>query len=875
MPRQNASLLAFNRGLVSPKALARVDLERMAFSAETQNNWMPRSLGSMTLRPGLGFLGSTNSDNKAYFREFIFATDDTALMEFTDLALRIWVSDALVTRTTVTAAVTNGGFDSDVASWTDSDESGGVSTWKTGGYLSLIGNATNFAIRRQQVTVTETGTEHALDIVVENGPVTLFVGSSAGASDYISTSLGKGSHSISFTPTGDFHIDLKSNLLREVLVDSINVASAGVMSLTTTIAAADLPNIRLYQSADVVYIAISGKKQKQIERRGTTSWSIVDYDHQDGPFDVINVTTTTIASSALSGNVTLTASKDLFLSSHVGALFRMDSIGQSVASSITAENVFTDNIKVTGTGTARGLAISITGTWVATVTLQRSIGAPGTWTDVEAYTTNTSKTFNDGLSNQEIYYRVGVKTGDFTSGTVEAAMDYSGGTAVGVVRILTVASSVSAGAEVLDALGSTDATDLWYEGLWSDRLGYPSTVSIAEGRLWWAGKGRWFGSVSDGYTSFDLDVEGDSGPIIRQIGFGPVDTSHWMLPLQRLILGTTGSEISARSSSFDEPLTPTNFNMKDPSTQGSAMVDATRMDSRGFFVQRNGRRLVETVLENLEYQPKDTMLLVPDLAESDIVKIAVQRQPDTRIHAVLEGGTAMVYITDPAEEISAWVTVETDGTIEDVVVLPGTSEDFVYYVVNRTSGRYLEKWAFESECIGGTLNKQADSFITGTGQVIATAHLTNGDTVVAWGDGVYIGEFTVASLQVDLGASYTSVVLGLGYTASFKSAKLAYAAALGSALTQKKRVSQLGLILKDTHILGVKYGSDAAHLDNLPKEYKGGIDDDDTIYESYDVPSFAFNGTWDSDSRIYLQAQAPFPVTVLAAVPTVITHEKS
>jgi len=44
-----------------------------------------------------------------------------------------------------------------------------------------------------------------------------------------------------------------------------------------------------------------------------------------------------------------------------------------------------------------------------------------------------------------------------------------------------------------------------------------------------------------------------------------------------------------------------------------------------------------------------------------------------------------------------------------------STEDQVYYVVNRTINgatvRYLEKWAKETDCRGGTLNKQADAFI--------------------------------------------------------------------------------------------------------------------------------------------------------------------
>src|SRR5882762_9666556 len=129
MAVQNAALYAFNRGVVSKLALARTDLKRTALSAEVMTNWMPRVLGSMMLRPGLGFLGDTRSDLKAKMIEFVFSLTDKALVELTDLNMRVWISDALVTRVSVGTAVTNGTFAVDLTGWTNNDEAGATSSW--------------------------------------------------------------------------------------------------------------------------------------------------------------------------------------------------------------------------------------------------------------------------------------------------------------------------------------------------------------------------------------------------------------------------------------------------------------------------------------------------------------------------------------------------------------------------------------------------------------------------------------------------------------------------------------------------------------------------------------------------------------------------
>jgi hypothetical protein len=101
MAKVHAPLLAFNRGEVSRLALARVDNERMRLAAEAQVNWAPSALGAMMLRPGTGYLFSTKSDAAAFPIPFVFGAGDTALARDHRLHLQVIVSDAKVTRASV------------------------------------------------------------------------------------------------------------------------------------------------------------------------------------------------------------------------------------------------------------------------------------------------------------------------------------------------------------------------------------------------------------------------------------------------------------------------------------------------------------------------------------------------------------------------------------------------------------------------------------------------------------------------------------------------------------------------------------------------------------------------------------------------------
>lgn len=923
MAVENVPLIAFNRGLVSKLGLARVDLKRTALSAEIHNNMMPRVLGSMMLRPGLGFLGDTRNDLKAFYLDFVFNLNDKALIELTDQKMRVWVNDALITRVAVGTAVTNGDFAVNLAGWTDDDEAGAVSAWTNfaGGEMELIGSGTAAAIRTQQVAVAgaDQGKEHALRIVIpqSNGtvpelradsPVTIKVGSTNGADDYINeTQLGLGVHSLAFTPTtASFWIQLSNRRQVITYVSQCTIEAAGVMEIPTPWLEADLPLVRYDASADVTYLACasttisSGYEQRKIERRSTTSWSIVVYEPEDGPFQVENVSTTTITASAITGNITLTASTPIFKTGHLSALFRLTSIGQTVTKLGAALNDATAPLQVTGVGTDRAFTIVLSGFFdgVRTMIVEQAFDPAGPWTAVPTLTWTAAVTtsFNDGLDNQIIYYRLRISVLG-GAGNTTLTLSTGTGSITGIVRVIQIISTTVVLADVLTALGSTAPTEIWSEGSWSTFRGFPSSVALHGGRLVWAGKSFCWGSISDGFESFDDTVEGDSGTFARSIGSGPVDNINWLSGLQRLLMGADMAEQEVATSSLDEPITPTNFSIRPASTQGSHTVAAVKLDNRAIYASRGGTRVFELGLDPAsgDYSSVELTAIVPDLFEDpddtgidrSIVRLGVQRKPDTRIHCVRADGTVAIMIYDRVENVACWIDFETAGDVEDVVVLPGPIEDQVYYSVKRTingaTKRYLERWAKESEARGRTTNKMADAGVQRVpvaGVVSNLGHL-EGQQVTVWADGIDVGYdandnllYTVAAGQITLATAAASAFVGLPYTGKWKAAKLSYAAQLGTALTQMKDVSGLAMVLHRTHARALKYGPDFDHMDRMPSMEAGKVVDPDSIWEDYDKVSFEFPGEFSSDPRICLQALAPRCATIMALVPTISTSEK-
>ena len=909
MPKANVALFSFNRGIVGGQALARVDLERMRMSAETQTNWLPRALGSMSLRPGLEYLLSTYNDGKAVAIPFIYSMTQTAILECSNGKLRPLVNEAVITRASVSTVVTNGDFSSGTG-W-GLTLIGGATATISGGKLTLacvaIGSSAR-VLRSVSVAAADENVEHALRIVVDNGPVIFRCGVLSGTDDLISTTrLDTGTHSLAFTPgASSFYVEFESREARQIIVDSISIEAAGTLVLDAPWDEDDLSLLRWTQSGDVVFIASYGNKPKRIERRSTRSWSIVDYKSNDGPFFAYpSDPAIRLFIDTAVGNGTVSATNPFFSSSHVGAMLRVFTPGYNAAFDLGNDDVYTPAVRVNGVGSARNVSVVTTGTWAGTLTVQKSyVGEDVGFTDTATtITTNTTTSVTDTSDNVVMWVRVGFGATGHTSGlaTVRLTFGTGGGgsrtaspTSVGgrtgVARITAVASSTSASIEILSPFSSDQGTYDWAESEWSDKQGWPSAVAIHESRLCWAGRDRLWGSVSDGYTSFNPATEGDSGPLQRSIGFGPIQIINWLVSLPRLMIGTEAAEVMVRSSTFDEPLTPVNFTLKDISTYGSSRVAGVKSDMRGLFVEKSGQRLMETSydLQGNDFVTADLTRLCPDLfLNNAITKIAIQRQPDTRVHCVRTDGTVAVVVYEPMEEVRCWWIIETDGVVEDVAVLPTAVEDSVYYIVKRTidgsTKRYYERFAREDECVGSTLNKQADCFKTYSGTATETItgldHL-EGKEVVVWGDGVDLSPdvdgvqttYTVSGGSITLPVAVSSCVVGLPYTADFKSTKLAYAAGGGTALNQVKRVNQIGLILHKTHHKGLLHGRDFDHLDPLPDVQGGVIVPANTIHAHFDFPMMTHNGDWDSDARLCLRAKAPRPVTVLGTTIEVNTN---
>jgi hypothetical protein len=107
-----------------------------------------------------------------------------------------------------------------------------------------------------------------------------------------------------------------------------------------------LRELKFIQSYDTLFIFHKDYQTQSLTRTSDTSWTLSDFTYEDGPYLIENSTSTTLAASATTGSVTVTASAALFSSGDVGRQIRMKVGGTWGYGTITA---YTDTTHVTMT----------------------------------------------------------------------------------------------------------------------------------------------------------------------------------------------------------------------------------------------------------------------------------------------------------------------------------------------------------------------------------------------------------------------------------------------------------------------------------------------------------------------------------------------
>lgn len=453
----------------------------------------------------------------------------------------------------------------------------------------------------------------------------------------------------------------------------------------------------------------------------------------------------------------------------------------------------------------------------------------------------------------------------------------------GLVQITSVPNDVVANAIIkreLSAAVSAPADSWVLEGsVWSQYDGYPRTGGFYEQRLVTAGSRRFpqniWGTRNGLYYDFTQGTDDDEGFNFALPSTGQINPISRLVGTTVLLPFTFGGEFTMHGG-VEKPLTPTNVQIKGRSTYGSANVKPVRIGNEILFVQRGGRkvRALSYDSDTFAYKAPDLTVLADHITTSGIVSMAYQQEtyaglnedqgPSSLVWCVLGNGRMAVLTMDRDEGVIAWAPLATDGAFESVASIPKPDGgDEVWVIVRRTingvTKRYVERFDIDLNMDSAvTANNPSGSATWG-----GLAHL-EGETVWAKGDGVFLGEFTVAAGSITLPRTAIDVEIGLPYTNQVKTLRPEIQTGEGTAQSAAMSTSKVLPLVRDT--TGCKIDTGDGFLQDIAFRHFGdnNLDVPPEIVSGY--VSAGTLGWQDSNSPLTLIQDKPYSFHLLALV---------
>lgn len=593
---------------------------------------------------------------------------------------------------------------------------------------------------------------------------------------------------------------------------------------------------------------------------------------------------TTVKASDVYGDITLTASDDIFAKSDEGSLFSLTHFLE------------TDYKKGTPSSTGGNLQVSVLpksnvyvesfGFWDGNFSLEKYDPVSLQWVNVRTQSGNRSQNYSlteENTSESIASYRVTSTefNTDVWSGENEKQRGYItiqsiGGDYTGYVLITEYVSPTVVKGTVKKQLASTNETRDFAFAAWNGEKGYPSATGFYEDRLVFAGsKGFpqtfWTSKTGDYYNFGTSIPSADDDGITATLNGGQMNGIKAIIAFGEMLLLTAGGEFKV--SGGGKAITGSNVLSQPQEYRGVSDVNPVTIGSRIIYVQHQGNIIRDLAYsyDVDKYTGDDLNLLASHLFEGHkIISMTYQQIPNSIVWCVRDDGLLLGLTYIKEQDIYAWHQHTTaGGKFVSVCNIGGSTEDKLYAVIERGGQYYVE--IMESRDKSTNVEDQffVDSGITYEGEptdeISGLEHL-EGYTVAILADGNVLPQQTVENGKVLLGNEYKKVHVGLPIDAEIKTLPIDFTAQDGTYLSRKKRIATVTLLLKDSR--GGLFGMKENELD----EFKWRSN------EAYGEPISLQTGkfkvtiksaTYDETQQIIIKQPDPLPMTVLSLIPEI------
>jgi hypothetical protein len=577
-------------------------------------------------------------------------------------------------------------------------------------------------------------------------------------------------------------------------------AITGQSWLVNTTSDPYLEEITFAQQGDLMFICHNTFQTRILERTGLTTFAVSTFNFdtsRDGndifqPYFSFQPLGMTITASGTTGSVTLTTSADYFVSGHVGTDLligetRCRVTGFTSATQVTAtvggtlrQQLEIDSIKTfEGSGTVRvtkalhGLATG------ASVTFERS-GAVG------------------GIANSNIN---GART--ITAVPDENTFEFTAGGSA------TATSSAIGGGSPRIVTGA--ATTEFSEMSYSPLRGYPAAVTFHQNRLWFGGTlaqpdGIW-GSKSGLFFNFDIGDAEDNDALDLTANVGEIFSIRHLVSNRDLQIFTTGAELFIPTVA-NKPVTPANAQIRRQTPFGSSFVRPTVFDGATLFIQKTGSAMREFLFSDSEgaYTSVAVSGLAPHLILDPVQQTSIKgalNRSESYAFLINNDGTIAVFYSVRGDQKAGWSLWDTQGLWHSICSV----HERLFVVCARDDGSGTTKLFLEE--FQTDMPMDFCNTFSGSASVFGSlgSHFANNAVVKATNGNDFLGEFTVASAEIDASAvksGLSQAFIGYAFTPTLKTLPIDAAIQGGPLTGEPRQIPKVILDLNTTLAVSVQ-----------------------------------------------------------------------
>ena len=434
----------------------------------------------------------------------------------------------------------------------------------------------------------------------------------------------------------------------------------------------------------------------------------------------------------------------------------------------------------------------------------------------------------------------------------------------------------------------------WQLGAFSEYSGYPTTATIFQERLCFAGTKQQprtvFMSTSGDYENFEIpDPLTDEAPITVTIAGAQQDRIEWLREAEQLLMVGTTDGIASLGGTEDAAVSATNIQQRKHTGFGTAPnIQPARVGAVLVFIGFHRTTVHELIYsaQNNGYDAPNMAVLADHIYAKKVNDIVFSQTPHDQVFMGLDDGTVASMTYERAQEVVGNAVFEfPGGKVKSIAVIPELGRDALYLLMERTidgrSKQYVERlekpfdygmdgdaWFLDSAL---QYEGPQEDVLTGLG------HL-EGETVrvYGWDDSelpsgeplpIFTEDYVVRNGQVDLTMPVTFAIVGLPFDAYAHTMPHVMDAADGTTLGRAKRVDAISVHLLNSRAIQVRAGHDENREYAPPEEVllRGFSDNMDSY-----VPLFTghknvpIDDTWESDGELEIRSVEPQPATILA-----------